>query len=119
MSMAEDIAQIKWEIRQLGDAANMAGTIDAISDKLKYDIEPKLYKALKEKGESPQSTELTPAQKLYHMRLAIVFLTSDRLIDGIKNLRQAKGASLKEAKDTADWIKERMGIINESKEAER
>lgn len=120
MSMAQDIAEIKWMLGRMGDPDKLTQSIDQINNMLRYDIEPKLDRALEGKGGATEATKdvLDPANKLHYIRMAIVRITTGRKIEGIKDLRTATGASLVEAKATAEWIEERMGLIQRSKEAE-
>jgi ribosomal protein L7/L12 len=121
MGMAEDIAQIKWAISQLGSAAELTESIDQINTKLRYDIEPKLDKALEGKTATEAAPEKSPDQMLMSIRYAIIYATTDRQIEAIRELRSVTKAGLKEAKSTVDWITARMQHMieeNQNKEAE-
>jgi ribosomal protein L7/L12 len=118
MGMAEDIAHIRFQIERMATTTDMSDQLDSIQDKLRHDIEPKLDKALNDKTPATED-DTTPSQKLTHIRFAILYATSEREPEAIKRLRQATGADLREAKETAEWIEQRMnGMVEQLKNKE-
>lgn len=114
MGMAEDVAHIKWALSQVSNLHGVVETLNAVKDKLKYDIEPKLDKALEGKAApDPAKPQLSPDDMLRKLRYCILYATSGRKIKAIKELRAVTNAGLKEAKDTVEWIAQRIADMAE------
>lgn len=107
MGMAEDIVQIKWAISQMGNPADLGESIEAIRDKLKYDIEPKLDQALGNKSSSDFGL-LPPAARLEHLRYMVDFTIQNQKIEAIKECMRINKVGMKEAKDFIEWLAEKI-----------
>lgn len=120
MAINHQLADIDYKLNQIVQGlSEISRDTEGVKATLKYDIEPKLDKALEGKGGAAETPQKPPEDRLRHLRYAILYATSERKIEAIKSLREATGAGLKEAKDTIEWLIERVeGVIASAKQKE-
>lgn len=112
MALNDQLNAIEAQLTTL--AIGLGRAIETAEDnlhKLRYDIEPKLDKALKGGNNPIEAKDID--QMLFKIRLSFVEVARGRKIEAIKALREATNAGLKEAKDTVEWME---GYLKSAKE---
>ena len=103
MGMAEDIAHIRFQIERMATSDDMSDQLHNIEHKLKYDIEPKLDKALSGASTADPCRPSTD-RMLWLVRQIAVEIRGEAKIEAIKWLRELTDCSLQEAKHTIEWL---------------
>lgn len=111
MALNDEINQIRY---QLGVLATQIDDLRGdLTDILKSDIEPKLDKALEGKANPAEAVKKDPYGVANSIKLMLIYASSERKIEAIKELRLATDLGLAKAKETIEWIQGRLGIIRE------
>lgn len=115
MAINDDLAEIKAVLYTV--ARGLEEGVVEIKDannKLRYDIEPKLDKALEGKTASAEEKKPSPDEIIRNLKYYILYAATNRKIEAIKALREATGVGLREAKEAVEWIEGRLAVVREA-----
>jgi len=105
MALNDQLADMEYKLNQLiMGLSEVQRNIEGISEQLKYDIEPKLDKALEGKTAPPKKEKLSIEHMLWLVRQIAVEVREGRKIEAIKCLRKLTNCGLAEGKITIEFL---------------